>query len=212
MTRRSTAMPEDRAMATPNLERLRAFVMSFTELVAQAPRQSKLLAIGAGLLTDLIAHDDWLPDRFAQADAERYRQYLLHCDGQERFSVVSFVWGPGQETPIHNHTVWGLVGVLRGAELSQAFTPGDLGLVTLGEPERMEAGRIVSVSAAPGALHRVANALPDRASVSIHVYGGNIGRIQRTAWTAEGRARSFASGYSADVVPNLWSTTAETQP
>ncbi len=33
---------------------------------------------------------------------------------RERFCVVSFVWGPDQATPIHNHTVWGLVGVLRG--------------------------------------------------------------------------------------------------
>jgi predicted metal-dependent enzyme (double-stranded beta helix superfamily) len=35
--------------------------------------------------------------------------------------VVSFVWAPGQGTPIHDHRVWGLVGVLRGAETSERF-------------------------------------------------------------------------------------------
>ena len=35
--------------------------------------------------------------------------------------MVSFVWGPGQQSPIHNHTVWGLIGVLRGAELCEEF-------------------------------------------------------------------------------------------
>ena len=58
---------------------------------------------------------------FAEADAGRYRQYLLHCDPLERFSVVSFVWGPGQQTPVHDHTVWGMVGVLRGAEICEEF-------------------------------------------------------------------------------------------
>ncbi len=71
----------------------------------------------------MIRHDDWLPAAYAAPDPARYRQYLLHCDSAERFSIVSFVWGPGQLTPIHDHTVWGLVGVLRGAEIS-SVSPG----------------------------------------------------------------------------------------
>ena len=35
--------------------------------------------------------------------------------------MVSFVWGPGQKTPIHDHTVWGLVGMLRGAERCRLY-------------------------------------------------------------------------------------------
>ena len=70
---------------------------------------------GGKLLAQLVSHDDWLPDEFAQPNPERYQQFLLYADPDDRFSVVSFVWGPGQATPIHDHTVWGLVGVLRGA-------------------------------------------------------------------------------------------------
>ena len=41
----------------------------------------------------------------AQPHPQYYQQHLLHCDPLERFSVVSFVWGPGQKTPVHDHTV-----------------------------------------------------------------------------------------------------------
>ena len=45
-----------------------------------------------------------------------------------RFSVVSFVWGPGQKTPVHDHRTWGLVGILRGAELRRPTTRAADGL------------------------------------------------------------------------------------
>ena len=34
---------------------------------------------------------------YTQPHPQFYQQYLLYCCPQERFSVVSFVWGPGQE-------------------------------------------------------------------------------------------------------------------
>jgi predicted metal-dependent enzyme (double-stranded beta helix superfamily) len=93
----------------PNLARLRAFVEDFTRLVDAGTDEQGIFAAGKPLLADLVTHDDWLPPAFAQPDPERYRQYLLYCDPLERFSVVSFVWGPGQSTPVHDHTVWGVV-------------------------------------------------------------------------------------------------------
>src|SRR5258708_3690418 len=103
---------------------LRTCVLGFTRLAAEAAlSETQHLHEGRALLGALIARDDWLPDAFAAPDPQRYRQYLLYCDPLERFSVVSFVWGPGQCTPIHDHTVWGLVGVLRGAERSIGYRP-----------------------------------------------------------------------------------------
>ena len=99
--------------------RLDRFVADVSDLLDRAPSEADILARGARLLGGLVAVDDWLPAAFAVPDAERYRQYLLHADPAGRFSVVSFVWGPLQATPAHDHRVWGLVGVLRGAELSQ---------------------------------------------------------------------------------------------
>lgn len=68
-----------------------------------------------------MRQDDWLPEDCARPDPQRYQQYLLHVDSRQRFSVVSFVWGPGQITPVHDHRVWGLIGMLRGAEYSQPY-------------------------------------------------------------------------------------------
>ena len=56
--------------------------------------EPRLLEVTSGLLGELVAHDDWLPPEFAKPHPDRYQQYLLHCDPLERFSVVSFVWGP----------------------------------------------------------------------------------------------------------------------
>ena len=117
---------------TQNLrpERLRHFIDRLAELLDQQPDEPALLDRGQQLLAELVSHDDWLPDDLAQPDPQRYQQYLLHCDSRQRFSVVSFVWGPGQQTPVHDHRVWGLIGMLRGAavdEMAQALRAQVLG-------------------------------------------------------------------------------------
>jgi predicted metal-dependent enzyme (double-stranded beta helix superfamily) len=196
-------MPFD-AGAPPNLGRLREFVTGMTALLRASPAEARILAAGGALLADLVAHDDWLPDACAQPHPQRYQQHLLHCDSLERFSVVSFAWAPGQSTPVHDHTVWGLVGVLRGAELSQPYARRGGRLAPQGPARRLERGEVEAVSPALGDIHQVSNALSDRPSVSIHVYGGNIGAIRRTAYGARGEPRPFVSGYSNATVPDLW--------
>jgi len=78
-----------------------AFVQSFTGLVSDFDTdEERIFTEGQQLLSDLIRKDDWLPEQFALPSKERYQQYLLHCDPLERFSVASFIWGPGQTTPV----------------------------------------------------------------------------------------------------------------
>jgi predicted metal-dependent enzyme (double-stranded beta helix superfamily) len=187
-----------------SLERLRGFVQDIAALIAPAPGEAEILATGGRLLGELVAHDDWLPDAFAEPSPERYRQYLLHCDSAERFSVVSFVWGPGQATPIHNHTVWGLVGVLRGAEIGERFELSDTGALVPGHKARLERGEVEAVSPSVGDIHRVSNAFDDKVSISIHVYGANIGAVERATFDAAGRPKRFISGYANSLLPNLW--------
>jgi predicted metal-dependent enzyme (double-stranded beta helix superfamily) len=50
----------------------------------------------------------------------------------------------------------------------------------------------------------VANAFQDRVSISIHVYGGNIGAVERAIYDGEGRAKPFVSGYANERLPNFW--------
>lgn len=195
------------------LDRLRRFVTDLAALVEETSHEPERLRRGGALLRDLVAVDDWLPPAFAEPDPARYRQYLLHCDSAERFSVASFVWGPGQATPIHDHTVWGLVGVLRGAEVSQGYRRDAGGALRPDGPaHRLEPGDVEALSPAAGDVHRVENAWPDRVSVSIHVYGANIGAVERSTFDAAGRSKRFVSGYSNTVLPNLWDRSAELAP
>jgi predicted metal-dependent enzyme (double-stranded beta helix superfamily) len=195
-----------------NIARFRDFVQSFTRLVAEdGDDEQRIFVDGKALLSGLVAQDDWLPDEFAIPDPERYRQYLLYCDPMERFSIVSFVWGPGQKTPVHDHTVWGMVGVMRGIELCEEFdlepATGRLGA---GGTHRLEPGQIDLVSPRVGDIHRVSNALGDRPSVSIHVYGANIGAVKRNTYELPGgNKKLFVSGYSSAVVPNIWDRSLE---
>ena len=183
---------------------LRDFVVAMTRLVGRAEDEPTLLREGRALLTGLIARDDWLPEVCATPRADRYAQYLLHCDPLERFSVVSFVWGPGHRTPVHDHTVWGLVGQLRGAErCEEVRLDGGQPLVT-GQAHVMRPGDIEAVSPTVGDWHRVSSARADGPSVSIHVYGANIGAVRRHRLDGEGRVIDFVSGYDAATVPNLW--------
>ena len=192
-------------LAANNLARLRVLVVGFAELIESTDDEPTLLARGTTLLSELVAYDDWLPAEYAKPDPARYQQYLLHCDSRERFSVVSFVWGPGQATPVHDHRVWGLVGVLRGSELNESFVRDGAGpLTSAGAPQRLVAGSVSAVSPRIGDVHRVSNAERDRVSISIHVYGANIGAVERATYDALGVPKRFVSGYANRSVPNLW--------
>lgn len=195
-----------------NTARLRSYIQAMTRLVeAHGEDEPHMLAEGEKLLKDLIDHDDWLPEEFAQPSPDSYRQYLLHCDPLERFCVVSFVWGPGQKTPVHDHTVWGLVGVMRGAEMCEEFAGAGSGRpFRASGRHRIGPGEIDRLSPTVGDIHVVSNAYTDRPSVSIHVYGANIGAVRRHVFDAQsGTPRDFVSGYHNTVTPNLWDCSQE---
>jgi predicted metal-dependent enzyme (double-stranded beta helix superfamily) len=70
-----------------NTGRFRDFVQSFTQFIADVGHEEeRVFADGKAFLSELIIHDDWLPEQFANPNPERYQQYLLHCDPMERFS------------------------------------------------------------------------------------------------------------------------------
>jgi len=192
-----------------NIERLREFVATVSRVVTQAERdgsgEADVLAQATAALSALVAHDDWLPGEMARPHPVYYQQHLLYGDPLDRFSLVSFVWGPGQQTPVHDHTVWGLIGMLRGAEIDQRYRVDGGRLVADGEPALLSPGQVAAVSPTLGDVHRVRNAFDDRVSVSVHLYGGNIGRIRRHVYADDsGATKPFVSGYSNALVPNLW--------
>jgi 3-mercaptopropionate dioxygenase len=194
--------------------RLRRFIADMTSLVGgawQDKDEPAIVEVGRKLLGELVSHDDWLPDSCAKCPPYGYAQNLLWCDPFERFSVVSFVWAPSASTPVHDHAVWGMVGMLRGSEISQAYACDESGgPLHLGPATTLKPGDVEILSPAAGDIHKVNNALADCGSVSIHVYGGNIGAVRRRVFdVTTGVTQLFVSGYANQLQPNLWDRSAE---
>jgi predicted metal-dependent enzyme (double-stranded beta helix superfamily) len=182
---------------------LTAFVNELDRLlVAKSP--DYLSRAAAALKKMLLSDFAWLPSPYRRPHPLHYQQYLLYRDPLSRFSIVSFVWGPGQGSPIHDHQVWGLVGTMEGAEMAQSYQvpqdPADPP-APAGPERRMEPGDVELLSPALGDIHRVRNAFDDRASVSVHVYGADIGTVSRWMYSPDAPLASrkpFFSGYSND--------------
>lgn len=188
--------------------KLLTFVKSLALLLETRPNEEMIFSQGSKLLENLIRVDDWLPEAFCKPHLQYYQQYLLYADPLDRFSVLSFVWRPGQKTPLHNHTVWGMVGQLRGQERSTNYYPQADGSYSAGESLVFSPGQVATVSPNTHDIHIVENDSSDQTSISIHVYGGNMGRTQRTVFDPiTGAEKPFISGYANTVTPNLWATT-----
>lgn len=103
--------------------------------------------------------------------------------------------------------------MLRGAEFSQGFERApDGSLVAEGKPVQLLPGQVEAVSPKVGDIHQVSNAHRDQVSISIHVYGANIGAVRRAVYQPDGSEKLFISGYSNAYLPNIWDVSKEKSP
>lgn len=121
-----------------------------------------------------------LPEPFRRPGAEGYARRLLHRCPRTGYTVVVMAWGPGQQTELHDHAgMWCVECVVEG-EVN--VTQYDLlekndgrcrfeckGATRAGVGE---AGCLIP----PFEYHVLGNALPDRTSISLHVYRGEMDR------------------------------------
>ena len=190
-----------------NSHRLHQFLADITRLVDSAPAEPDLLAQAQVLMTGLLEQDDWLQPEFTLPHPHQPQQFLIYADPQSRFSVVSLVCGPGQSTPIHDHTVWGLMGMLRGSLSCQPYSRmSDGRWVPAGFQIDMLPGDIEAVSPRTGDVHKVWNPLPDRVSISIEIYEGPIGLLERHIYREDGTRQVFIDGYANLPLSNSQAT------
>jgi predicted metal-dependent enzyme (double-stranded beta helix superfamily) len=182
--------------------KIKTFVAEMDNILANDRlSETQLLGQAKSLMLGLIGQDDWLDDAYAQPHPEHYQQYPLYVCPQGRFSLVSFVWGPGQSTPVHDHTVWGVIGMLRGSETAENYEQLADGSMRLSGQTELRAGMVDCVSPTIGDIHRVANRYDDRVSISIHLYGADIGAVKRHVFNPQtGEVKSFTSGYAQPVL------------
>ena len=161
----------------------------------QEPKH-KVLSIEP-LLRRLVSDRDWLKERHRRViPSKAYAQYLLYRPADRAFSVVSFVWNPGQGSPIHDHCTWGVIGQYEGEEEESSFRISQNGL----EPVGIVAARPGDVSHVYPPLrdiHQIVNRSA-KPTISIHIYGGDIGSQRRRTYDPDTAAtQEFISGYDS---------------
>jgi predicted metal-dependent enzyme (double-stranded beta helix superfamily) len=114
---------------------------------------------------------DVLTSEQRRGNPERFQSHTLHVETGGSFSVVAFVWRPGQVTRIHDHLTWCVFGVVEGIEYEELF---DAHGTRLGESSNHPGE--VSGFAPPGDIHRVRN-VGSTTAISIHVYGTDVDRV-----------------------------------
>jgi predicted metal-dependent enzyme (double-stranded beta helix superfamily) len=166
-------------MASQHLTTLPPTLLDGLNRAAEARSTGDICAgVAEALEKDLANSPDFLTPSFLEPVEVGYARRLLHRDPSGRFTAVAMVWGPDQETPLHDHGgLWCVECVYRGHirvdsyEMTDwsgdgrcRFVPGTRELAGCGE-----AGLLIP----PREHHVVANA-GRRPAVTIHVYGGEM--------------------------------------
>jgi predicted metal-dependent enzyme (double-stranded beta helix superfamily) len=183
---------------------LKRFIWDIQSIVELAESEREIFVIGRDLMARLLASDDWLPKSFAtlpsaaQAGEDRAgAQFHLYADAMERFCVVSTVLSGGERLPICQEPVWEIMGVLRGAVGRQRFAlPSGAPPAASGAAKLLKSGAVETFTPKSGEAVQLCNALDDRDAISIHVYGGDIGKLVRRAIAADGSISEFTNGYA----------------
>jgi 3-mercaptopropionate dioxygenase len=130
-------------------------------------------------LCDLIrANDLEIPEPFVKPNRDHYARRLLFRNEALGYTAVVMTWGPGQTTGLHDHAgMWCVEGVVAG---QMNVTRFDL-VEKVGERFRFtEVEQVKAGVGSSGALippyeyHVLGNALPDRTSITLHIYGGEM--------------------------------------
>ncbi len=161
---------------------LRTYVADVDRVLSRRPALPFIVREVSHLTKQLVASDRWLEERFREASADSYRRHLLHRDPQNRFIVLSLVWMPGQATPIHDHSCWGVMGVLDNSLEEIGYDRLDDGsradFAELKQSRGADVGRGSVAYLLPPyeEIHRIAN-VSSKPTISIHIYGRDLDEV-----------------------------------
>jgi predicted metal-dependent enzyme (double-stranded beta helix superfamily) len=175
---------------------LRRFIWDIQSMVELAESEREILLIGRDLMARLITTDDWLPTVFAVANPVGGQQFQIYRDGLDRFSVVSTILWGGACMTISQPSVWEIAGVLHGAVNRQLLDASSTKSAQAGVSRLLQARAVEARSSASGEVLELCNALDDRTSVVIQVYGGDIGQISRRTAASRGSMDAQPLGYA----------------
>lgn len=179
---------------------LRTFIDEVELVVAATDDEYEITERVAERLSALLASDYRLPVALTRPASDHHVNYPLHIASDNRWSLAAVVWGVGQRTPVHGHDTWGVVGIYSGAEREFRYvkpTAADSGRpLTPAGDQVWERGQVTVCCTTDDDVHAVA-AVGDVPTVGIHVYGDNIGTIERRRYDpATGEVQLFVGGWN----------------
>ena len=179
---------------------LRSFIDDVGLVVGSTDDEYEITKRVAERLSALLASDYRLPPELTRPSTEHHVNYPLYIAPDDSLSVAAVVWNVGQRTPVHGHETWGVVGIYAGAERETRYvkpTAAEVGrpLTPAGE-HVWERGQVTVCCTTDDDVHAVA-AVGTEPTVGIHVYGANIGTIERSLYDPEtGAVSRFVSGWN----------------
>lgn len=136
----------------------------------------------AALLTEALHEPQALADAFAGSADKPGVVPLYRSDA---LTVAHVISAPGSRSPVHNHRMWGVIGIYAGQEDNHLYRRGADGLVEDGL-RSLRAGDVFVMH--PELIHAVANPRADL-NGGLHVYGGDLmARPGRSLWDPDSGA------------------------
>ena len=178
---------------------VRDFVATVRESVARAGSPEEACAAIRPRFAQLLADQDWLPDRYRESAPESgmgggIGQWLLFRAEDRSLSLFSLVVPSGSETPVHDHLAWGLVGLYQGTQDEDIYAERN-GALELVESRALVPGDFYELIPPQDDIHRVRTTSLET-SVSIHLLTNDTGCVWRHTFDPESGERApFRSGY-----------------
>ncbi|WP_240376006.1 cysteine dioxygenase family protein [Bacillus piscicola] len=124
-----------------------------------------------------------IPVSYKRANPDKYVLYPLFVSDTDNFSISVAVWDVGQSTPIHDHGVWGVIGIVEGSEREIQYQKHTHRLEQTGE-YHLGSGDVKVCCSSDQDIHEVSCA-SDIPCVAVHIYGGNVGELTRYVYEEE---------------------------
>lgn len=161
--------------------RLDEFIASCAALARPGTVPSDAVAAIAPRMRELLgAADGFLGASHRRPGAAQYARHLVHALPDDSLSLFALVWEPGQWTPIHDHGTWGVVGIVEGMLVEQAYMRSDANpqearddgiRLARGGLVLLPPGAVSTFVPNPDHIHRTGVPGNEQRTLSLHLYG-----------------------------------------
>lgn len=175
-------LPSPMSTASSSSQQLHDYVRTIEGVLARRPANKVIIREVSAATKQLVASDRWLEDRHRIGSPDCYTRHLLHKDAQNRFVVLALVWQPGQMTPIHDHSCWGVMGIVQNMLEEVCYDRLDDGrradFAELEQSRGTDVGQggVAYLLPPYEEIHRIGNT-SNQPTISLHVYGRDLDEI-----------------------------------